>query len=74
MIMTEYNRFEFEQEIMQAWGTKEDLELFLKTFDGSLDDRQQNYIIGLIEVHEARMQSVWDSFEASCKIGIGEKK
>ena len=67
--MTQFNRFTLEAQIMAAWNTKEDLDLFLKSFD-NLTDEQANFLIGLSEIHESRMSVLWETFES----GVNGKK
>jgi len=54
---------------MTAWGTKEDLELIFRDVgDGepSTDDTC-NALLGLIRIHELRMQELWDCFDQMVK-------
>lgn len=71
-ILSERNRFDFEQEILKAWATKDDLELLLRAkLDGAVpltEDEEANAIIGIIQLHEMRMQQVWDTMEHLIKI------
>ena len=61
-------RFELEQNIMLSWSRSvDDLNLFYQTFGEQLDDKAQNYIIGLIEILEASHQQTFDSFERFLK-------
>lgn len=61
------NVYEFEQKIMAAWSTKEDIELIYKNYlDGKekmTEDEVANVLIGLSAIHDMRMQQVWEDFE-----------
>lgn len=60
-------RMHLEDDIMAAWGTKEDLEQFIRllmdTPDVALDENDvMNYIDAIKTVHHLRMQSLMDTF------------
>lgn len=61
-----YDRFNLEESIQRAWGTVEDLDLLYEKFyeEEKIDnDEFANFVLGLKELHNARMQKVWDLFE-----------
>lgn len=60
-------RMHLEDDIMAAWGTKEDLEQFIRLLmdmpDTSLDENDvMNYIDAIKTVHHMRMQALMDTF------------
>lgn len=64
------NRFDLEQAIMAAWGTKEDIELLTKQYlDGPemSEDDVSNMLIGIAALHDARCQELFRQFEESIK-------
>jgi len=69
----EKSRFDFEQEILNAWGTCEDLKLFIRMkFDRKdvmTEDEEANLLIGLVDLHNLRMQQVWETMETLIKYG-----
>lgn len=64
------NRFDLEQAIMAAWGTKEDIELLTKQYlDGPVmsEDDVSNMLIGIAALHDARCQELFKQFEDNIK-------
>lgn len=60
-------RMNLEDDIMAAWGTKEDLEQFIRLLvdmpDTALDENDvMNYIDAIKTVHHMRMQALMDTF------------
>jgi hypothetical protein len=59
--------FDLEQAIMAAWGTKEDLELFVKQLvDGPrqmTEDEIWNMVYGIACLHNARSEAVFELYE-----------
>lgn len=62
------DRFDLEQEIMDCWSVTRDIDLFYNTQDTMTQDQQQNYLIGLVAIYEAKFQKMWDTFEHCIKI------
>ena len=64
-------RFDLEQEIMQVWGLKEDLQLiFAGVCDQGLaynEDKLANALLGLIELHDMRCNQLFNTFEELIK-------
>lgn len=61
------DRFELEQAITQMWSTSDDLDLLLDHVVGHDDlttDQIANTLMGLKELHNMRVQRVFDIFEA----------
>lgn len=63
----EFPQFDLEQAIMAAWGTKEDLELFVKQLcDGPrqmTEDEIWNMVYGIACLHNARSEAVFELYE-----------
>lgn len=61
------NRFDFEQQLMLAWSTKEDLDNILWKIMDSADipdeDKLSNLIIGVSCMHDIRMEKLFDMFQ-----------
>jgi len=57
---------DLEQLIMQAWTTKEDLDLFLwAMMDRPIpmtEDEQANLILGITALHNSRMHQLFDAY------------
>jgi hypothetical protein len=68
-----YTRFDLEQAIMEAWGTREDIKLVtdakLNTAHVDSEDDLANTLIGIEYLHNLRMQRVFDIFEHLVKEG-----
>lgn len=66
-IQSQKNRFDFEQEIQSAWNTCNDLNLFIKMkYDRKevmTEDEEANILIGLVNIHNLRMEQVWETME-----------
>jgi hypothetical protein len=64
-------RFDLEQAIQTAWLTRDDLNMFISAkFDtGMTEDQEANVLVGLAQIHDIRMQKVWDIMEHLVKIG-----
>lgn len=63
----EYPFFDLEQNIMECWGIKEDLELLYSNTDGIDEDELQNALLGMIQLTEWRFQKLFNSFEKAMK-------
>ena len=63
-----YNRMNLEEEIMNVWQTRDDLdavtERILDDPKGPMtEDEIGNVLIGLSELHETRCKKLWKVFE-----------
>ena len=60
-------QFDLEQQIMQAWNTKEDLELFLERYMDNptpmTEDEVHNTVYGIVCMHELRCQKAFKTYE-----------
>ena len=60
-------QFDLEQQIMQMWNTKEDLELFLEGYMDNptpmSEDEVHNIVYGIVCVHDLRCQKAFKTFE-----------
>ena len=64
----QYDRFNLEEEIMNVWHTKDDLDAIAERVyddpDGPMTaDEIGNVLIGLSELHETRCKKLWKVFE-----------
>lgn len=66
------DRFDLEEAIMDAWHTKEDLDLFLKGFmDHPMpmsEDDVANAILGLMTLHDLRCKQLYEVYKQVFKI------
>lgn len=60
--------FDFEQSIMQAWNTKDDIDLLSEyVLEKNLTkDEICNALIGLSSLHQMRCEKTFDMFEKFC--------
>ena len=63
-----YYTFNLEEEIMNVWQTKDDLDAIAERHyddpDGPMtEDEIANVLIGLAELHETRCKKLWKVFE-----------
>jgi len=63
-----YDRFNLEEEIMNAWQTKDDLDAIIeRIYDDPkgpmTEDEIGNVLIGLSELHETRCKKLFRVFE-----------
>ena len=68
------NRFDFEQLILRAWGTTEDINMIIQRHmdspDGPLtEDQLMNLLMGIAAIHDARCAQLFEAFEALIKAG-----
>lgn len=66
------DRFDLEQDIMNCWQVKEDLDTFLHAYlDGPemSTDEVSNVILGLSSLYQLKFQKLWDTFEQLLKNG-----
>ena len=62
-----YTRFDLEEAITACWNTSDDIDLIASR--APEDDKTLNAIIGLKELHDKRVQRVFDILEALVKSG-----
>lgn len=67
------DRFDLEQDIMASWQTANDIELaykyigddeFFQGMDSKHADKIANILLGIHEMHELRMNQLWNTFES----------
>jgi hypothetical protein len=60
-------RFDLEQDILNAWGVKEELQMFLSQYIDSpkvlTEDEVWNYIHGIAMVSDLRFNRLWDTYK-----------
>lgn len=61
--MKEKNRFDLEQEILNAWHIVSDLKVLLDNWDKTTEDDKQNIIIGLISLYELKFNTLFETYE-----------
>lgn len=63
--------FDLEQDILQTWGLKEDINIFLQKYMDSpklmSEDEVSNYITALMHMTELRCSKAFDTFEKYCE-------
>jgi hypothetical protein len=69
--------FDLEQDILQAWGLKEDINTFLQKYMDSpsplSEDDVANYLMALMHMTELRCSKAFDTFEKYCAGRLEEK-
>lgn len=61
--MSKFNRFEFEQQIMECWGVTIDIQALIKSYDSLSEDQRMNILIGMKDLYDAKFNVLWDQFE-----------
>lgn len=60
------NRFDMEQDILSIWDLKKDLETFLELYcdrpKPMTEDEVYNYVYGIANTLDLRIERLWDSF------------
>lgn len=66
------DRFDLEAAILDAWHTKDDLDLFLKGFmdhpDPMSEDEVANAILGLMTIHDLRCRQLYEVYKQVFKL------
>jgi hypothetical protein len=65
-----FDRFDFEQAIMQCWSVTKDIStLFNRLCNGPdlSEDEVQNYLLGLETIYEVKFNKLWDMFSLGVK-------
>ncbi len=58
-----YSFFDLEQEIMNCWSLKEDLEVIYHESEGATEDELMNALLGLIQLTDWKFQRLFKTFE-----------
>jgi len=68
--MTQYDRFEHEQQLMRCWQITDDLQVLAEgVLEGSMTtDDVANVLLGLQQLYALKFDSLWNCFEASIRI------
>ena len=69
MLKKDLSGFDLEQSIFECWHTKEDLENLYHKLDALTEDQIANYLLGLIEIHNARCEKTFDMYETLLQQG-----
>jgi hypothetical protein len=64
------SRFDLEEDIMSAWGTRNDIDLLLSRFNDLSNDEKIKALEGISMMHELRSKKMWDSFEKCIEKGV----
>lgn len=64
------NRFDFEDAITKLWQTTDDINLVCGSLSGEDEDGILNKLTGIAELHDLRVQRVWEIFENLIANGI----
>ena len=62
------DRFDLEQDIMDAWHSQNDLDLIINNIENMDEDKMMNALIGLSQIMELRMAKVFNTFEELIKL------
>lgn len=60
-------RFKSEQQIMECWGFKEDLETIYYASDGATEDELMNALLGTIQLMEWKFDKLFKTYEQFIK-------
>ena len=71
-----FNRFDFEQQIMDCWGVVDDLKTVFEASDYTKmsEDDYQNALLGIATLYQMKFDKLWSQFEASFKYYHKEQK
>ena len=63
------DRFDLEQNIMECWNVTKDIQLLRETISDKVvtQDFQENFLLGLETIYEAKFEKLWDTFERCIK-------
>jgi len=63
------DRFDLEQEIMECWNVTKDVKLLRETISNNVvtQDFQENFLLGLETIYEAKFEKLWNTFENCIK-------
>jgi hypothetical protein len=61
--MKEKNRFDLEQEILNAWHIVSDLKVLIDNWDKTTEDDKQNIIIGLMSLYGLKFEALFETYE-----------
>jgi hypothetical protein len=69
---SDFNRFDFEQKIMQCWTVCEDIQsIFEASMNRDLDKNSvQNALLGMMTLYQIRFENLFEMFEK----GIQDRK
>lgn len=63
-----FNRFDFEQQLLQTWNITEDIQSVINAIDrGVSKDQLFNLLIGIQALQDERCNKLWDMFEAGVR-------
>jgi hypothetical protein len=65
-----FDRFDFEQAIIQCWDITKDISTLFNRLCNGPDlskDEVQNYLLGLETIYEVKFNELWDMFSLGVK-------
>ena len=69
--MEKFNRFDFEQMLLECWGVTSDIKLLNEMhqdYPGDMTaDQVANYLLGLETIYEVKFNKLFNMFEAMCR-------
>jgi hypothetical protein len=57
------NRFDLEQDILNAWNITSDISVLLGAWDSLSEDSKLNILVGLRDLYEAKFNMLFNTFE-----------
>ena len=67
-----FNQLDLEEKIMNAWSTKEDLELLMRHYmdraEVMTEDEVANALLGIISLHDMRCSELFDTYTKAFKL------
>jgi hypothetical protein len=63
------DRFDLEQDIMNAWHICDDLQAVLKAWDSLNEDKKMNILIGINDLYNVKFETLFNTFEQCIKNG-----
>lgn len=72
-ITREFNRFDFEQQLLEVWGITNDLKTLTEAVleRGLTQDQISNVLIGIEQLYDLKFEKLWSMFENGvCEGGI----
>ena len=61
------NRFDLEQQMLNAWNVCDDIQLLLDQWDSLDEDQKQKYLIGLKQMYQMKFERIFATFEKCCE-------
>ena len=69
--MEKFNRFDFEQLLLDCWQVTDDIRLLNEMHQDKpgrmSDDDVANYLLGLETIYQVKFEKLFEMFEAGCR-------